>query len=241
MIPFREIAATPPGTLLYLFAFLLCFASITLFVLALSRKSDRKTVLFHAVRMFVSAAFLAVLLDGIYRLEYLPYERAYPAFVVFWQDIPWGIIAGIELLSAGISVVSAVRLLRAMRGYPSLLSVKQAMDSLPVGIFVSDPGGTVISSNLMMNEISRVMTGEPLSDGNAFLRTIEREGTNLNGQTLVRKEDRAFVFEKSTLMQNGKERLFITAEDQTEQYRAVRELEEKRVRQKDLRVRWKSD
>jgi hypothetical protein len=72
------------------------------------------------------------------------------------------------------------------------MSVKEATDSLPAGLLCYAPGGQVLLINHTMEEFSRLLTGDVVTDGKAFSEKL-RSGDFLPGNSLVTVGDAPVV------------------------------------------------
>ena len=241
MSAYQTIAPSPPGIVLRLAAILLLAGQIAAFLLALRQRRGAAYTAATLLHLLFGLAFLTVLLDGAYRLEYLPYLRAYPPVVQALYRLPWPAIAGLELLSALALALCAASRLRFARRHLSPHSIKQTVDYLPTGVCVSAADGTVLLSNVKMSEWCRLLTGSALSDANALRRAVLAHGREQGGRRLVFLENgMALLFGESALELDGQRFVQLTAEDVTEQYRVTKELEEKNARLRDLQYRLKT-
>ena len=241
MLSFDRIVFAPLGVCLRIAAILLVLGQITLLILALRQRRGAKTVTLSWLHVLLGLIFLTMLLDGAYRVDYLPYVRGYLPFVRAFYGCPWLLIAGAELSDAAVLGLSAVGMIRFSRAHPTAQTIKQAVDLLPTGVCISQPSGTVLLSNLHMNRWNRSLTGGTLSDANALRRTVRERGQAQDGKWLVHLEDgTALLFQDGTLSLDGAEYLQLAAEDVTELFRATRELEEKNARLRELQYRMKA-
>ena len=240
MIAFQTVAAAPLGVALRFGAMLLMLGQLFLLALTLGRQK-RRAALPAALHLLLGFFALTLLLDGSYRLEYLPYARGWLPAVQALYRLPWLLIAGAELADALALGLGFRRQVRLSRRQPSVQTVKEAVDLLPAGVCICEPEGTVLLSNLRMNEWYRHLTGLPLTDGNALRRSLEERGRPQEGKRLLFPEDgTALLFSETALELAGRCYVQFTAEDVTERYRVTRELEEKNARLRDLQYRMKS-
>ncbi len=236
MTSLSSLGLSPAGVLLLASAILLVFFQILLFVFSLRKNAGAR--LFALARVIPGIFILAVLLDGVYRIEYLPYPRAYSSLVLFFQSLPWPAVAAAEILSLSLSVFLLARERRVSRR-PSAYAVKETVDLLPIGICVGEENGSVLLSNVKMNEFSALLSPGALSDAGALWRAAE-ESAGARGDRIVLTRFGAAVFEKSEIALGERRLIQILAEDQAEQARKMRELEEKKTRLRDLQIRLKA-
>ena len=112
-------------------------------------------------------------------------------------------------------------------------SLKETMDLLPVGIAYGRADGEVLLRNLVMDHLSKVLTGKPLNDLTAFCATLGSE----NGRTRVTAEGRVWQMDTRKTNSGGEVLLQLTAADITEQAGILADLEARNKKLKDIRLR----
>lgn len=241
MSAFQTVAASPLGVALRLTAILLLSGQILLLTVVRARRRSAACPAGYCIHLVFSLAFLTLLLDGSYRLEYLPYTRGYLPAVAALYRAPWLLIAGAELADALALALCFREQYRTARLHPTVQTVKEALDLLPAGLCFSEADGTVLLSNLKMNEFCQQLTGRPLTDANALRAQIAEKGKEQDGRRLVRMADgTALLFAETPLEPDGRSLVQLSAEDVSEQYRVTRELEKKNARLRELQYRMKS-
>lgn len=241
MSAFQTVAASPLGMVLRLTAILLLSGQILLLTVARARRRGAACLAGYCLHLAFSLAFLTLLLDGSYRLEYLPYARGYLPAVAALYRAPWLLIAGAELADALALALCFREQYRTARLHPTVQTVKEAVDLLPAGLCFSEADGTVLLSNLKMNEFCQQLAGRPLTDANALRAQIAEKGKEQDGRRLVRMADgTALLFAETPLALDGRSLVQLSAEDVSEQYRVTRELEKKNARLRELQYRMKS-
>ena len=239
MNAFQTVAAAPLGVALRLIAMLLVGGQICLLSLAVSRRRRAAYLAGSGLHFVIGLLFLTLLLDGSYRLEYLPYVRSYLPSVTALYRAPWLLIAGAELADALALALCFQEQHRVSRLLPTVQTVKEAVDLLPTGLCVSEADGTVLLSNLRMNEFCQMLTGYPLTNANVLRNAVRR--AEQDGKRLVRMENgTALLFTETSLELDGRHLTQLSAEDVTEQFRVTQELEKKNARLRDLQYRMKS-
>lgn len=241
MNAFHEVTFSPLGVFLRLAAMLLVLGQVTLLMLILRQRRSGGVVLCAVLHLVLGMAFLTLLLDGAYRLEYLPYARAYLPPVEALVRLAWLFTAGWELVDGALLGLAGADAYRYARRHPTAQSIKEAVDQLPTGLCISDPGGNVLLSNRTMNQWNLLLTGGTLSNAALLRRAVRERGQVQEGKRLVRLPDgRALQFAEETLALDGNEYLQLSAEDVTEQYRVTKALEEENARLRELQYRLKA-
>ena len=238
MRPISEILTQPLGVWLRLLAMLLLLGQITVLLLTASKRRGRAALIGCLLHLCFGLISLPLLLDGAYRLTYLPYTRLYLPAVRWVQAQPWAALAGVELASGLFLGASLWRIARFSRTHPSAQSVKQTVDLLPTGICISDETGQILLSNLKMNEVLRAVTGSVYTGADELWAELTRRGTAQGEQLLVRLPDgTALLASRTTLTVDGAPRVQITAEDVTAQYHMTEELRRSNERLRELQRR----
>lgn len=241
MTAFQEIVHQPVGILLRTAGFLLLLYQVVLLARAVQQKQNAGWAVLSALHLLAGAVFMILLLDGAYVMDYLPFTRAYPPSVRALYRLPWLTVAGIVCADALTLTLFAFGQRRSARRRPSAQSIKDAVDLLPAGLCVSEPDGTVLLSNLKMNQWNQALTGGTLSDARALLSAVKAAGEPQGGKQLVTlKDGTALLFEESTLEIGSEQYSHLIAEDVTKQFRATKELKEKNDRLREFQYRLKT-
>jgi hypothetical protein len=90
--------------------------------------------------------------------------------------VPWLFFLCAELLS----LILLLRLVHSLRRYRNThLSpddIKEALDWLPAAVCIADEDGTVLLSNLAMNDLAQRITSHPLTDLRRLWETVTAQG-----------------------------------------------------------------
>ena len=126
--------------------------------------------------------------------------------------------------------------IRYRKSHPTRGSIKETMDLLPVGIAFGKADGTVVFTNLAMNELSCALTGKALRDMDVFreaaVQTVENEVFfNLPGGKGT------WQLSREELDVDGAPYIRLTAMDVTEQTAITRELHEKNEKLRGIHMR----
>ncbi len=127
----------------------------------------------------------------------------------------------------------------------SAISIKESLDLLSAGLCYYWPEGQPKLVNANMDKICRTLTGEPLADGVAFweqLKSGELPGCMEAGEKPIYElpdEDSTFSFQHYEIQLNGHTLCELLASDVSEEYRVIRELENKKEHVGHVRKRLK--
>ncbi len=169
-------------------------------------------------------------------------EVQYRAFQQTLFATPWLMIAALETASAALLIWQLWQGARYRRAHLTPTAIRETVSLLPEGLSVSRTDGTVLLSNLKINDICRELTGAVLSDANRFWEQIETLGKEQDGQYLVKLPQRnaVWMFTKRRLSAEEGEVDRIRATDVTERYRILEALEEKNAHLQDIQRRMKA-
>ena len=241
MKPFRDIVFTLPGYALRIVLLLLVFTQACVCVAAFARRRGGVYRAAAVGHLLVLLGLFLLMADGVYLPQHLPPRESFPAAVTFVYALPWLPYAVLEVLSAAAAALCLLGERRIARRRPSFDSVKEAMDDLPVGVCFIARNGTVALCNLRMNEWCQRITGQPLSDGQAFLRAVEAAGEARSGQMLLQPDDDCvLLFAETQILVDGRPYRQLTATDMTQQFRVTAELETRNAKLRDISVRMKA-
>lgn len=179
--------------LMGVFAALLFFVSIV--ILALLIRQRRYKGLWFALPELLFSYFLfqciSTLICGVER------GPITTAIVTWFGSLPdWLILSFCVVLAIGaVLILDNIAAHEKSRITP--MSVKEATDSLPAGLLCYAPGGRVLLINHAMEDFSRALTGDVVTDGEAFSKKL-RSGEFLPGNKSVTVGDALVV-----LLANG--------------------------------------
>lgn len=165
----------------------------------------------------------------------------YPAFQKTLFALPWWTVAASETVSATLLGRQLWQGARYRRAHLTPAAVRETVSLLPEGLSVSRTDGTVLLSNLKMNDLCRALTGTLLSDANRFWEQIVTVGREQDGQYLVKlPQGEVWMFTRRDLATDEGAFERIRATDVTERYRILESLEEKNAHLQDIQRRMKA-
>ena len=217
---------------------LLTFQMALLLASFRDRQNSKRGVLYMMHFLFGFSLYLLIL-DFIWYVEH-PEERSFPAFFAFLGKLPAAAIILYEGITAVILLFAFFELRRYHKNYLTSESIKETLDLLPAGIAYGKSDGTVVFSNLVMNRLSRRMTGKGLSNLMTFRETVDAERENdgeNNKRWLLPDDSGVWQLAAEELDVNGEPLIQMTAVDITEQAMIAKELKDKNERLRDIRLR----
>lgn len=230
----------PGGLLLLLAALFLVIGQTGAFLLSLQEKRRRKQTLAAALHLLAGFLVFVILLDGYdnVRFETIPRDAVQTGWAVF--SLPWPVYGAYEALSALVLLLLFREYRRYRTGTVTPDAIRQALDLLPEGICVSTADGTVRLSNLKMDALSRMLTGERLSDARKLWTYLEQKGEEQGGKRLVHTpQGEVWLFGRDTLSIEGRDYERTSAVNVTERYRITEELREKNAHLQQIQRRMK--
>ncbi|MBR2602705.1 MAG: hypothetical protein IKE08_08450 [Clostridia bacterium] len=205
-----------------------------------SRRGNRITMPAGLIAFAAFSVFM-ILMDCA-RYAYLSEpDPRYQTFQLALFSLPWGIYAGIEAALAFLLSLILPDSFRYHRSHLMPDAIRETMNLLPEGICISAPDGTVLLSNLQMDNLCRTLTGGVLLDAIRFRERVEAADEKHNEDRLLRTPDgKTWRLSWEMLTESGRGYHLMTAEDITEQYRITETLKEKNEHLQDLQRRIKA-
>ena len=227
----------------------LCTVSLALVIGQLNaliqaiRLRRKKSAVFIAFVNLLLGFFLFVIMMDCSQSRIVSAEDAelYQPFQWALFALPWTSYAGAEAVSVTVLILTILGNRNYLNTHLTPNAVRATIDLLPEGILISSEEGTVLLSNLRMNDLCRELTGRLLSDSDLFEERIKTSSEVQNGQYFVcLPRGDVWLFAKKRLTAEGKEYDQITAVDVTERYRITEELKRKNGHLQDLQRRMKA-
>ena len=181
MRPMLEIFPSVPGMLIYIAALVLIILQFAVLLRSVKEKHKEKSLLIAAVFFTISCIVFGLMLCAANAYKILdPGEVLVPGSLpdrIF--SIPWLVFAVWDMAAALMVFMQIRNLLRYAETHLTPNAVKEALDWLPVGVCISDMQGTVLLSNLKINELSQSLTNKHLFDSLAFWEQVTEHGRAL--------------------------------------------------------------
>ena len=154
--------------------------------------------------------------DWVKRLE-MPYQNA-PVILVISACLVMTVIEVI-LIRSGI---------HWYRTHITSGSIKEAIETLPVGVCAYEGSGKITLKNTTMEQLCRRLTGQALLNGNEFAKALEEGRAGLIDRTVELPDFGVWSFEKDRIGDKKSEYSLLVAYNVTEAYRKTQTLNEKR-------------
>lgn len=222
--------------LLGIISLILLAGSISVLFRAVFDSRDKRPIAVAAANIVIALCVFIVLMDcssytKIKELHiFLPFEEMLFA-------LPYMFYTGAEFVS-GVLLLICIRDSAIYRKLNLTAdSTKEALDILPEGIVISSPDGMIRLSNLKMNELSKMISGELPKDAKRFWNSVSNKGKEQGGKFIMRIDETTWLFEKNKLDVDGSHFEQITATDVTDKYKIIDELESKNEHLQDIRRR----
>ena len=226
---------------------LLGLAAVALFFVAvglvcLAARHRRKGILIPALGLLPLSYVLMEAFLGLQK-DLAERGRLHAAAQRLLRAIPlWALIPAMLGLLALMALLWR-RMLRERRDHLTPMSVKEAVDSLPVALCCFLPGGQIVLANTAMERLCQAVTGRPLRSGEVLRRALT-EGTpgcrlaDAEGARVLLLPDgeaRALSFQE--LDWEGEALTAILAADVTEAWEKTRALERQKEALSELNRR----
>ena len=247
MKPVFDIYTSVPGTVLFTAALVLVMLQLAAMLQTLLTVQSRNRRLLAALHFIIGLAVFGLMMYAGNEYDNLGDSTAFPPHTlrnaVF--SVPWLVYAALEILSALLMIVQIRHFRDYIRTYLTPDAVKDTLDWLPVGVCIGDASGTVLLSNLRINELSRCITQQYLFNSSEFWEAVTQKGVpQEQGYLLDTGQGKAYLLTKSPLILrvDGTELHTeqIIASDMTEAYRITQELTAKNQHLKDVQYRMKA-
>ena len=154
--------------------------------------------------------------------------------LISFSELPSSLFISYAVISIIILVYAYYSLFSWRKHHPASRSIKETMDNLPVGIAYGKTDGTVVFSNLMMNELSRSLTGKGITDLHAFRNTVCKDDAM---QIEMPDSSRVWQLSFEDMEVDNEPCIQLTAMDVTKQAMIVKELEEKNKKLREMHMR----
>lgn len=245
MISFQMMPAAWRSAVLILLFLLLVFQMVVCCIWFSERSKDSKWKLWiSGVLEAVSLIMLCFLAEGAKNLAGdLPMWDLTRSFL----EIPIWVIAGFLAVASGVSVWMLYSGIRMQRRQITRASIRESADFLPAGLCFSWPDGQPLLVNRKMEELSHLLFGESLQNGEKFWKNVCEDDLGekayrsrlLEVPALVLPDGTAWVFERQTIMLEGKPLMQMTASDATELYQLTSKVREENAVLRSMNARLK--
>ena len=238
MITFGELSQITSGIIGCGF-FILFLGFTFLFVLGISRKwpNNLGKIAGLFLGMVVTYVFLQCALS-IYDEEVT--SSVVIKMVHGFAYLPAWVISIILLVLVILEVVLFSMSFRWDRNHITTMSIKEAVDSIPVGVCAYEKCGRLVLTNATMERLSVVMTGEMLLDGTLLEKSMrEYPNKDMMGEKEVYllPDGSVCIFSLENHSIAGHELTLLTAYDMSEEYNKTQILLQKRKSVEKLNLR----
>lgn len=230
------------------FWMLLLVGQILTMITAFYQKRKALYKAFSIVNFAVVFFMLSILLDGIFMALYLYPVAEYgehgrpffPFFVDFVYSLPWLVIVLVTAVEAAIVVLCLISGLKYSRSHVMESEIKNTVDLLPKGICFGKPDGTIVLTNIIMNEWCFAITGDNFVNLNEFIDAVHNKGENQNENYIVKTKDGTFMFREKQITVDGNKFTQFAGSDISELYRITENLRAENDHLRELHSRFKA-
>lgn len=165
---------------------------------------------------------------------------------IFFEKLPVIIIVGVTVLQSIVLAGLLSWLYVKRRNRITQMSVKESMDTMPIGICYYLDTGLIRLINHSMQQISLEITGSCMDNGVVFRRLLTEQAENIPTEKSGRdcivalKDGRMIQFQFSSFQMEQNKLYEMIAFDITELYQLNLELEQENIRQKEINARLKN-
>ena len=188
------------------------------------------------------ALFYLMMLDVAWEINDPGGSRPLLRILGAFLGLPLAAVFLMEGISAVLLAFALTDLIRFRNGHLTADCIKETMDLLPAGIAFGKEDGTVVFSNLVMNDVARNLTGRELTDLDTFRNDVTGNKKSTAGNRDPVQVDLpggagVWLLSEGRTKTDGGTFVQLTATDITEQAAFARELEEKNKKLRDIRMR----
>ena len=237
----REVLLSSGRQPLLTVFFLLMTAQLAL--IFLSFRDERK----HRIRLGFLACFLLSFVIFYLTMVEVGWNNDYPDgtvprpdFLVAFDSLPVTWILAYEVLIALLLLGEFIEFIWYWKNHPTIRSIKETLDLLPVGIAFGKPEGPVVFSNLAMNRLSRALSGRPMEDLQVFRAAVAEmapEAAEPGRPVRLPDGSAAWQLASKPLEVDGNSWIQVTAADITREAEVAKELAEKNKALRDIHMR----
>lgn len=195
------------------------------------RKNGMRFFILLLIVSFVISCFFGIV---VYLKNHNREEIIYlPVLLNRFRMIPVSVFVLYALFMIVVLCIAYASVFSWRKRHPGARSIKETMDELPVGIAYGKTDGTVVFSNLMMNQLSRSLTGKGITDLHAFRNSVCRDGA----EQISMPDGSVWQFSFKEMEVEDEPYIQLTAMDVTKQAMIVKELEEKNKKLREMHMR----
>lgn len=245
MMSFQMMPAAWRSAVLILLFLLLVFQMVVCCIQFSEQSKDSKwNLCISGTLATVSLALLCFLAEGekdlINHLDMWELTRSF-------LDVPIWVIAEFLAVASGISIWMFCQGINRMRNQITRGSIRESADFLPAGLCFSWPDGQPLLVNRKMEELSHLLCGESLQNGEKFWKNVCKDDLGekayrsrlLDVPALVLPDGTAWVFERQMIELEGKPLVQMTASNVTELYQLTRKVREENAVLRSMNARLK--
>ncbi len=179
------------------------------------------------LRSLPCAAYFAILLTLLFSVTQGDPDEGKDAFLI---DAPWLLFAAVIVLLVIHFAIALPREYHRRKNELSLFSIKEATDSLPMGICFADPDGRIILCNNRMRRLSFALCGHDLQIKS------DLENALANPDKSVTIKDGCYILPDETVWQFCTQNITVDGDNHWQQVTAqnVTELYDSNLRQSEI-------
>lgn len=215
-----EVLSTPLGYMLRILAIVFFYCQYYECVVAINQKVDRRFVVVSTALLLFSFVFFVGMIENLASIGENKGERL--PIVLILLEIPWIYFAAYEGFQFVFFVFSIFWIKRYTDTRLANHSIKQAIDMLPLGVYVGNAEKTYLINLTMQDNVKiwKVL----FTNAEDFWNCVVAESKESGESRIVDVENKTLLFSKSTFEIEGKEYTKITSQDVTERAKKTKEL-----------------
>ena len=232
----REIVQSSGFVLIQAAAILLLTLQMALVIAAFRARRRTGIRICYMLHFMISVGIIYIPLKiFVINIRWPEQKSGLPEFLLKCEDLPAAFLILYEILTAVILTAEYLELYHYRKNHLDAGCIKETMDLLPVGVAFGSADGTVIFRNLMMEDLSFILTGRMMTNLLEFQKNMfDEKGYPV---TTIRKGDHVWQISSEKLQTDNGPVIQLTASDITKQDSITRELEEKNRKLRDIQMR----
>lgn len=154
--------------------------------------------------------------------------------VEWYVALPVLLVVGICLVLTAVEVYLFFSMRRWYNTHITSASIKETIETLPVGICAFEPSGTITLKNKTMEQLCRSLTGSPLLNGNELVQTLAEQKSDLTDFAVPLPNAGVWSFTKDEICHKRGNFTLLIAYNVTEAYQKTQMLAQRQKTVEEL-------
>lgn len=160
-------------------------------------------------------------------------------FITVYASLPAGLAVSVCLLLSALEIFLILFLRNWFRSHITSASIKETIETLPVGICAFEPDGRIALRNKTMEQLCRSLTGQPLLNGKEFMFRLKEQKEDLADFAVSLPDYSVWSFTEDEIRSQHSRFTLLIAYNVTETYQKTRMLVQRQETMRQLNQRLK--